>query len=159
MQVSTSAPWRPAAWRRPGSSIGSAPLALPPDELSAAARQARDLKVAGYPLLATHAFLDLLERDPGLTAYRCRGPHSLLTVAPDGAIRDCRRRDVPLAAVDELRISGRGLASVFALPRRRALLAEAGSCTACNNPDVIEMSWLWDLRPAMLKKVVELAGR
>ena len=134
-------------------------LALPPDELSAAARQARKLKDAGYPLLATRAFLHLLERDPGLTGYRCRGPHSLLTVEPDGAVRDCRRRDVSLADVDELRVSGRGLASVLALPRRRELLAEAGSCTACNNPDVVEMSWLWDLRPAMLEKVVELAGR
>jgi len=134
-------------------------LALPPDELSAAARQARGLKAAGHPLLATDAFLDLLERDPGLTAYRCRGPHSLLTVAPNGAIRDCRRRDVPLADVDDLRVSGRGLASVLALPRRRGLLAEADGCTACNNPDIIEMSWLWDLRPAMLKKAVELAAR
>ena len=134
-------------------------LALPRAELSAAARQARELKKTGYPLLATSAFLDLLERDPGLTAYRCRGPHSLLTVAADGAIRDCRRRDRPLAHVNGLRASGRGLNSVFALPRRRELLAEAGGCTSCNNPDVIETSWLWDLRPAMLQKVVALAGR
>ena len=26
-------------------------------------------------------------------------------------------------------------------------------CTKCNNPDVIELSWLWDLRPVMLGKV------
>ncbi|MBN2204113.1 MAG: radical SAM protein [Thermoleophilia bacterium] len=135
------------------------PLALTPEELSAAARRARGLKADGYPLLATDAFLDLLERDPQLTGYRCRGPHSLLTVAPDGAIRDCRRRDVPLVAVDELRVSGRGLAGALALPRRRELLAEADGCTACNNPDIIEMSWLWELRPAMLKKAVELAAR
>jgi hypothetical protein len=61
--------------------------------------------------------------------------------------------------VDELRVSGRGLAGAFALPRRRELLAEADACTACNNPDIIEMSWLWDLRPAMLKKALELAAR
>ena len=36
---------------------------------------------------------------------------------------------------------------------------EAASCTKCNNPDVIELSWLWDLRPVMLGKVAELAGR
>jgi hypothetical protein len=61
--------------------------------------------------------------------------------------------------VDELRVSGRGLAGALALPRRRELLAEADACTACNNPDIIEMSWLWDLRPAMLKKALELAAR
>jgi len=134
-------------------------LALPPQGLSAAARQARELKQTGYPILATRAYLDLLERDPRLTGYRCRGPHSLLTVAADGAIRDCRRRERPLADARELRASGRGLSSVLGLPRRRELLAEAGSCTACNNPDIVEMSWLWDLRPAMLQKVIELAGR
>ncbi len=37
--------------------------------------------------------------------------------------------------------------------------AEAASCTKCNNPDVIELSWLWDLRPVMLAKVVDLARR
>jgi len=134
-------------------------LALPPEELRAAARTARRLKDAGYPLLATRAFLDLLERDPALNDYRCRGPHSLLTVEADGTVRDCRRRDRPLADVDDLRVAGRDLAEVFALPRRRELLAEAEGCTACNNPDVIETSWLWDLRPAMLGKVAELAGR
>lgn len=134
-------------------------LALPADELSAAARTARRLKDDGYPLLATRAFLDLLERDPGLNEYRCRGPHSLLTVAADGAIRDCRRREQPLAHVADLRAAGRPLDDVLALPRRRELLAETASCTSCNNPDVIEMSWLWDLRPALLGKVAGLASR
>ena len=77
----------------------------------------------------------------------------------DGGVRDCRRRDRPMADLRELRASGRPLASVLDLPRRRELLAEAGSCTVCNNPDVVELSWLWDLKPAMLRKVAELALR
>ena len=48
---------------------------------------------------------------------------------------------------------------MFSLPRYRRIVAEAATCTACNNPDVVELSWLWDLRPAMLRKVVELAAR
>jgi hypothetical protein len=100
-----------------------------------------------------------MERDPGLTGYRCRGPHSLLTVAADGAITDCRRRDVALAHVGSLRSGGGRLTDVFALPRRRSLLEEAGGCTVCNNPDIIELSWLWDARPELLGKVIELARR
>ncbi len=141
------------------ASTGLAELALPPDELRAAAREARGLKDGGFPILATRAWLDLLERDPGLNGYRCRAPHSLLTVLPDGGVEDCRRRDRPLADVAGLRASGRPLSDVFGLPQRRALLREAAACTVCNNPDVIELSWLWDLRPSMLRKVVDLAAR
>ena len=134
-------------------------LALPPGELSAAAREARRLRGEGYPILATRAYLDLLESDPGLAGYRCRAPHSLMTVGADGAVRDCRRHDQPITNVMELRASGQALSEALALPRRLKLLAEADSCSACNNPDVIELSWLWDLRPVMLQKFVRLAAR
>ncbi len=132
-------------------------LALTPEELQRAAREAAALKQSGAPLLATDAYLDLLASDPALTGYRCRGPHSVVTVMADGGVRDCRRRDVALADVRELRAAGGRLADVFTLPRRRELLGEADACTVCNNPDVIELSWLWDGRPAMLRKVLALA--
>ena len=45
-----------------------------------------------------------------------------------------------------------------AWPRRR-MGAEAARCTKCNNPDVVELSWLWDLKPVMLGKVLDLARR
>jgi MoaA/NifB/PqqE/SkfB family radical SAM enzyme len=133
--------------------------ALPPHGLRAAALEAQALKSAGYPVLSTRAYLDFLARDPGLHGYRCRGPHSILTVTAEGEIADCRRQDVAFADVGELIASGSSLASVLALPRRRQLLDEAARCSLCNNPDVIELSWLWDLRPAMLRKVAELAIR
>ena len=136
-----------------------ADLALGPDGLRAAAAQARALKERGYPILATRAYLDLLERDPALTGYRCRMPHSLITVESDGAVRDCRRHDQPLAGIRELRSAGEPLSALFDLPGRRRLLREAESCTVCNNPDVIELSWLWDLRPSMLGTLAQLAVR
>ncbi len=132
-------------------------LALSPDELRSAARLAGSLKDAGYPILATRAYLDLLARDPSLTTYTCRNPYSVMTVEADGAVRDCRRHDVPLARLPELWTRGGSLEDVFGLPRRRRLLTEAAACTACNNPDVIELSWLWDLKPAMLEKLFELS--
>ncbi len=134
-------------------------LALPNEELAALAREARALKDAGLPILNTRAYLDLLARDPEVRGYSCRAPRAVLTVQPDGVIRDCLRRDETLADVPALREAGLTLASVFALPRYREIAAAAGACSACNNPDVVELSWLWDLRPAMLGKVLELAAR
>ena len=136
-----------------------ADLALSAEELREAAAVARELKTRGYPVLNTRAYLDLLSRDPELHGYTCRMPRALLTVEADGAIRDCLRTDQPLASMLDLRAANTRLSSVFSLVRRRHLLAEAASCTKCNNPDVIELSWLWDLRPAMLGNVVKLAGR
>jgi hypothetical protein len=38
------------------------------------------------------------------------------------------------------------------------MVGSAERCTACNNPDVLEISWLWDLELQMLEKVGRLAG-
>jgi MoaA/NifB/PqqE/SkfB family radical SAM enzyme len=133
-------------------------LALPAEEVRAAALQAAALKTQGYPVLATRPYLDLLARDPDVHDYVCRAPRALLTVEADGAIRDCLRSDQPLAGVRELRASGQALSRVLALPRRRELVAQATSCTKCNNADIVELSWLWDMRPSMLRKVAQLAG-
>ena len=132
-------------------------LALAPEELREEARSALALKAAGYPLLSTDRYLHLLIEDPSLSRYVCRTPEVILTVGADGSVRDCLRRDRPLAFVQDLEAQGRPLTDVYALPRFQELLAEALSCTVCNNPDVIETSWLWELRPAMLEKMVRLA--
>ena len=136
-----------------------AALALSPGELSRAARLALELKAAGYPLLASRPYLELLACDPALGAYTCRAPRARLTVGADGSVRDCMHLDRPLADVARLRAAGRPLTDLYGLPGWRRMQAEAAGCTKCNNPDVIELSWLWDLRPAMLTKVLELAAR
>jgi MoaA/NifB/PqqE/SkfB family radical SAM enzyme len=133
-------------------------LALPAGEVRAAALQAAALKSAGYPILATRPYLELLARDPDVHDYVCRAPHALVTVEADGAIRDCLRSDRPLASVRELRAARQRLTRVFSLPRRRELVAQATSCTKCNNADIVELSWLWDMRPAMLRKVAQLSA-
>lgn len=132
-----------------------ASLSLEPRGLRDAARLAKALKRDGYPLMATDRYLDLLEQDPALTAYACRAPRAILTVEADGVVRDCLRRDTPLARVDQLRAAGGRLTDVLALPRYQQMVRSAERCTACNNPDVLEISWLWDLERQMLEK----AGR
>ena len=135
-----------------------AELALSPAQLSAVAGTAAELKRAGYPILATAEYLDLLARDPDLQGYTCRAPAARLTVAADGTVRDCLHTRPP--AGRRGRPAGRPrapLPALFSQPRYRAMTAQATHCRKCNNPDVIELSWLWDLRPAMLRKVLQLS--
>ena len=134
-------------------------LALSPLELREAARVALELKASGYPILDSRPYLELLAGDPSLSAYTCRAPRARLTVGADGSVRDCLHIDRPLANVSDLLAEGRPLTELFRAAAWRRMGAEAARCTKCNNPDVIELSWLWDLRPVMLRKVVELAGR
>jgi MoaA/NifB/PqqE/SkfB family radical SAM enzyme len=131
-------------------------LSLPPGELKEAAQLARELKIAGYPLLSTERYLDLLIRDPGLHAYACRAPHATLTVKADGSVRDCTRREASLFKLSDLLDGGVSLATLVRQPQYRAMLARSHSCTACNNPDVIETSWAWQLRPFMLRHALHL---
>ncbi len=134
-------------------------LALSSQELREAATLALELKVAGYPILASRAYLELLAADPLLSAYTCRAPRARLTVGADGSIRDCMHVDRPLANLRDLWADDQSLASLFSSPGWRRMGAAAATCTKCNNPDVIELSWLWDLRPVMLGKVLDLARR
>ncbi len=135
-----------------------ADMALPAEEIRAVARTAVALKAAGFPILASRPYLDLLARDPKLRDYTCRAPRARLTVGADGLARDCSDIDRPLADVRELRAAGEPLSRVFRLPGYRRMLERSRTCTKCNNPDVIELSWLWDFRPAMLRKVAELTS-
>ena len=135
-----------------------ADLALPAEELRAVARDAAALASAGFPVLASRPYLELLARDPDLRDYTCRAPRARLTVGADGRLRDCTSGARPLADARELRAAGEPLSRVFSLPAYRRMLARSVACTKCNNPDVIELSWLWDLRPAMLRKVAQLTS-
>jgi hypothetical protein len=92
-------------------------------------------------------------------AYTCRAPRARLTVGADGSVRDCLHIDRPLANVQDLWAGGLSVASLFDSPGWRRMGAEAARCTKCNNPDVVELSWLWDLKPVMLGKVLDLARR
>lgn len=139
-----------------GPSRSRSSLALPPEELKEAAQLASELQDAGYPLLSTGRYLDLLLQDPGLHAYTCRAPYATLTVKADGSVRDCTRQESSLVGFSDLRDAGASLATLVRQPRYRAMLARSNSCTACNNPDVIEISWAWQLRPFMLRHAFRL---
>lgn len=131
-------------------------LALTPEELKEAAYLARELKRAGYPVLSSERYLDLLTDDPGLHTYACRAPYAILTVKADGSIRDCTQQDMAVATARDLRGNEDSLAALLARPEFRAMQERSRSCTVCNNPDVVETSWAWQLRPFMLRQALRL---
>jgi len=133
-------------------------LALSEEELRQAAELAGRLKAAGYPLRATNKYLRLLRHDPGLRGFSCRLPQAVLTVLSDGSFRDCRRRRTPLGNVRDYLGSDAPLTQLFGQPRYREMLREAYSCNVCNNPDVIETSWGWQLRPCMIWRSLTLTA-
>jgi MoaA/NifB/PqqE/SkfB family radical SAM enzyme len=134
-------------------------LELSETELREAARLARLLKATGHPLQATDKYLGLLERDPRLQNWSCSFPRMALTVLPDGSFRDCRRRNVPLLNVRELYEADAPLEKLFRLPRYQEMLREAPHCSVCNNPDKLETSWGWQLRPSMMWRSLTLSWR
>jgi hypothetical protein len=152
-------PMETGAMLSTGFSTSKESLALPPQELRETSELARLLQEARYPLLSSRRYLDLLSRDPELNAYTCSAPNAVLTVKADGSIRDCTRRDVPLASVRDLRETGTSLLESIRQPQYCAMLARAASCTVCNNPDVLETSWAWQLRPFMLRQALRLGIR
>ena len=133
-------------------------LALSADELRSAAGLALELQAAGYPLLATSKYLRLLQHDPFLLGFSCRLPHAVVTVLPDGSFRDCLRRTTPLGTVRDFARHDMPLTQLFGQPRYREMLTEARSCNVCNNPDVIETSWGWQLRPCMIWRSLTLSA-
>ena len=139
-----------------GPSGSRSSLALPSEELREAARLARELQIAGYPLFCTRQYLDLLLRDPSLDGYTCRAPYATLTMKADGSVRDCTRRDSTVIGLRDLRNGRFSLGTLARQPQYRAMLARSNSCTACNNPDIIETSWAWQLRPFMLRHALHL---
>jgi len=134
-------------------------LELSEQELAEAACLARLLKAAGYPFQATGKYLRLLERDPRLHDWICSFPRLALTVLPDGSFRDCRRRDVPLGNVRDYCRADLPLEALFRLPRYQEMLREAQGCTVCNNPDKLETSWGWQLKPSMMWRSLTLSLR
>ena len=156
-QGSTSAPWRPATSPPPASSPGTG--AGPPRRGAArggaAGRRAQD---QGLPH-SQHA---------GLSRPSRSGPRPAHLHLPDAESPSDGRGGRGGARLPAHRPSPRPRARSARLrePVWRASSPCHGAasywpmrprCTKCNNPDVIELSWLWDLRPAMLRKVVELA--
>ena len=105
-----------------------------------AARELLDLKKRGYPINNSRTYLQRYLLN--MTPYVCRVPLIYVTVTPEGNVTNCFNYDRPYGNVrtspfDEI---------VKKWDRREATNMAKG-CWKCNNPDVVDTSYICELRP------------
>jgi MoaA/NifB/PqqE/SkfB family radical SAM enzyme len=105
-----------------------------------AAGELLSLKEKGYPINNSRTYLQRYLLN--MTPYVCRVPFVYVTVTPEGNVTSCFNHDRPYGNVgaspfDEI---------VRKWDRRQAANLTKG-CWKCNNPDVVDASYIWELRP------------
>jgi len=104
-----------------------------------AARELLALKKKGYSINNSRTYLQRYLLN--MTHYVCRVPFVYVTVTPEGNVTNCFNYDKPYGNVR---------ASPFDdimknWDRRQAANVTKG-CWKCNNPDVVDTSYVWELR-------------
>jgi MoaA/NifB/PqqE/SkfB family radical SAM enzyme len=103
-----------------------------------AARELLGLKKKGYPINNSRAYLQRYLLN--MTPYVCRVPFVSVTVTTEGNVTNCFNHDRPYGNVrtspfDEIMKNW---------DRREAANITKG-CWKCNNPDVVDTSYIWEL--------------
>lgn len=119
------------------------------EEEAEAWRQLLRMKRRGYRINNSASYLKFMQKDP--RSYRCHFPKIILQVEPWGGIIDCMDwntyanvRDMPFKDILNHR-------------RTQELGGPEGeNCSVCNNPNRVDMSWFWDLKPEPLATVFKL---
>jgi len=105
-----------------------------------AARDLLDLKKKGYPINNSRTYLHRYLLN--MTPYVCRVPFVFVTVTPEGNVTNCFNHDRPYG---NLRASP--FDEIMKNWDRREAANVTKSCWTCNNPDVVDTSYTWELRP------------
>ena len=105
-----------------------------------AARQLLDLKKKGYPINNSRNYLQKYLLN--MTPYVCRVPFVFVTLTPEGNVTNCFRRDRPYGNVRRSPFTD----IMKNWDHREAVNATKG-CWQCNNPDIVDTSYIWQMRP------------
>ena len=105
-----------------------------------AARELLDLKKKGYPVNNSRTYLQRYLLN--MTPYVCRVPFVFVTVTPEGNITNCFKRDRPYGNVRTSPFT-----DIMRNWDRREAANVTKGCWQCNNPDIVDTSYTWDLRP------------
>jgi MoaA/NifB/PqqE/SkfB family radical SAM enzyme len=105
-----------------------------------AARELLDLKKKGYPInnSRTYLYRYLLN----MTPYVCRVPFVYVTVSPEGNVTNCFNHDRPYGNVRTLPFD-----EIMKNWDRREVTRITKGCWKCNNPDIVDTSYIAELRP------------
>jgi MoaA/NifB/PqqE/SkfB family radical SAM enzyme len=118
-------------------------FALSPEQLSDTCERILSLKRAGFPINNSETYLRTFIG--GKKPYVCCAPVFGLCVKADGSIHDCASPHKPLANARDV--------SLAELLLRRDVqgLRRPRRCSECNNPNIIDASYIWQLRGESLR--------
>jgi MoaA/NifB/PqqE/SkfB family radical SAM enzyme len=115
------------------------PLAVADEDLAKLFRQLIALKTAGYPIANSIPYLRTFSH--GKQPYRCHARKVCLQLWPNGDLVDCLDRGRAVANVRES-----SLPELLGRPEIRKLRLMPVDCHSCNNANVIDTSYVWELR-------------
>ena len=105
-----------------------------------AARELLSLKKRGYPINNSRTYLQRYLLN--MTPYVCRVPSVYVTVTPEGNVTNCFNHDRPYGNVRASPFD-----EIMKKWNRREAANITKGCWKCNNPDVVDTSYVWELRP------------
>ncbi|MGA8849741.1 MAG: radical SAM protein [Dehalococcoidia bacterium] len=103
-----------------------------------AARELLGLKKKGYPINNSRAYLQRYLID--MTPYVCRVPFVFATVTPEGNVTNCFNHDRPYGNVKTSPFD-----EIMKNWDRREVANITKGCWKCNNPDVVDTSYIWGM--------------
>jgi MoaA/NifB/PqqE/SkfB family radical SAM enzyme len=103
------------------------------------ARELLDLKKKGYPINNSRAYLQRYLLN--MTPYVCRAPFSFITVTPEGNVTSCFNYDRPYGNVRASPFD-----EIMKNWDRHEVAKITRGCWKCNNPDVVDTSYVWEMR-------------
>jgi MoaA/NifB/PqqE/SkfB family radical SAM enzyme len=124
-----------------------ASLAVPPARLSELFSHLRSCKRAGWPILNSHNYLGTFIG--GREHYTCHARKVAIELRPNGDLMDCLDRSQPVANVRTT-----SLASLLRRPEIRRRRMAPTLCQVCKNANVIDCSYVWQLRPESILSLV-----
>jgi MoaA/NifB/PqqE/SkfB family radical SAM enzyme len=104
-----------------------------------AARELLALKKKGYPINNSRTYLQRYLLN--MTPYVCRAPFVFATVTPEGNVTNCFNHDRPYGNVRTSPFD-----EIMKKWDRREVANITKGCWKCNNPDVVDTSYVWELR-------------
>jgi len=124
-------------------------LALNQNELSDFAYEVISLKKQGYKINNSYNYLNTFAG--GKKKFKCNVRKFAIQIYPNGDIINCIARDKPVANLKNI-----SLKDLFYMEKIKNLRFSDVNCSICNNPDIIDSSYIWDLKLESIWSYIKL---
>lgn len=126
---------------------------LTDEEISQVCEKLMELKMKGYSINnSVYYFKKFIG---GKKPYSCHYPRVVLTINADGQVPNCLDRNSPLGHLRQMQIEDIYQSILY----QQNYLSQIRHCYRCNNSDIIDTSFLWELHPRILWEAFMLGLR